>query len=83
MEDLSLLAIAVPAPVTIGTMTTRVVLNCSAFLNTYFAGWIPGDSPYELQTYPSCSFPSMLRLEAKKLAELKAQTLLMISDRSV
>ena len=69
--------------ITIGIMTTRVVLNCSAALNTIFAGRIPGDRDYELKIYPSSSFPSMLRAEAKNLSKRKAQTLLMISDRSV
>ena len=64
-------------------MTTRVVLSCSAALNTIFAGRIPGDRDYELKIYPSSSFPSMLRAEAKNLSKRKAQTLLMISDRSV
>ena len=61
----------------------RIVLNCDPALVRLLASRIEAQQPYQLETYPCCSFPEMLRAEASKLEKKIATPLLMISDRWV
>ena len=65
------------------TASMRLVLNCDPALVRLLASRIDAQQPYQLETYPCCSFPEMLRAEASKLGNRTDTPLLMISDRWV